>query len=227
MSVFSPKFSLFLLPFPGISVIMCFAALLTTWSNHFCCVWKRQWHTSCVPFSFFLPICSFPVWSWLGDAHRLYLSIIPHRLPFTILMTTRCLGMFMSDTDKGWTRSPGCVPPSPPMPDHRHSLAATHLEHGAISPLSTSPHQRRREISDMASVRPRATHATGCTRSTSDRLLFRRHRSRHVQRATTNDSANRVECRPSTCRTYSTSSRWNRRASPTQPRTMATTGAGH
>ena len=61
-------------------------------------------------------------------------------------------------------------------------------------PLSMSPHQRGREIGEMASVRPRATHATGRTRSTSDRLLFRRHRSRHVQRATTNDSAQRVEC---------------------------------
>ena len=74
------------------------------------------------------------------------------------------------------------------------SLAAPHLEHFAISPLSMSPHQRRCEIGEMASVRPRATHVTGCTRSTSDRLLFRRHRSRHVQRATTNNSAHRVEC---------------------------------
>ena len=54
--------------------------------------------------------------------------------------------------------------------------------------------QRRREIGEMASVRPRATYATGCTRSTSDRLLFCRHGSRHVQRPTTNDSAHCVEC---------------------------------
>ena len=82
-------------------------------------------------------------------------------------------------------------------------------------------------IGEMASVRPRATHATGRTCSTSDRLLFRRHRSWHVQRATTNDSAHRVECWPSTRRTYSTLPCWHRRASPTQPRTMATTGARH
>ena len=44
------------------------------------------------------------------------------------------------------TRSPGCVPPSPSTPYHRHSLVAPHLEHGAISPLSMSPHQRRREF---------------------------------------------------------------------------------
>ena len=130
-------------------------------------------------------------------------------------------------SDKGWTRSVGCVPPSPPTPDHRHSLAAPHLEHGAIAPLSMSPHQRRREIGEMASVRPHATHATGCTCSTSDRLLFRQHRSHHVQRATTNDSAHHVECWPATLSTYSMSSHRHRRASPTQPRTIVTTGAGH
>ena len=36
--------------------------------------------------------------------------------------------------------------------------------------------------------------ATGHTRSASDRLLFRRHRRRHIQRASTNVSAHRVEC---------------------------------
>ena len=88
----------------------------------------------------------------------------------------------------GLTRLNSKIPPSPSTPDHRHPLAASHLEHGAISPLSMSPHQRKREIGEMASVRPRATHATGRTCSTSDRLLFRRHRSCHVQGATTNDS---------------------------------------
>ena len=87
---------------------------------------------------------------------------------------------------KGRTRTSGCIPRSPSTPDHWHSLAASHLEHGSISPLSMPPHQRKREIGEMASVRLRATHATGHTRSTSDRLLFRRHRSGHVQRATTN-----------------------------------------
>ena len=62
------------------------------------------------------------------------------------------------------------------------------------------------------------------------KTLFRWHRSGHVQRATTNDSAHRVrrvECWPSTLRTYYTSPCWHRSASPTQPWTMATTGARH
>ena len=62
------------------------------------------------------------------------------------------------------------------------------------------------------------------------KTLFRWHRSGHVQRATTNDSAHRVrrvECWPSTRRTYSTSPCWHRSASHTQPWTMATTGARH
>ena len=42
-------------------------------------------------------------------------------------------------SDEGRTRSPGRIPPSPPTPDRRHSLAASHLEHGALSPLSMSP----------------------------------------------------------------------------------------
>ena len=62
-----------------------------------------------------------------------------------------------------------------------------------ITAVDAAP-SAKREISEMASVRPRATHATGRTRSASDQLLFRRHRSCHVQRVTTNDSAHRVEC---------------------------------
>ena len=35
------------------------------------------------------------VWSRLGDAPRLYMSIIPHRVPFTIQVTARCFDMFI------------------------------------------------------------------------------------------------------------------------------------
>ena len=112
---------------------------------------------------------------------------------------------------------------------HLRQIIGIHWPHH-ISNTALYRRCRCRPISDnvkSASVRPRVTHATGRTRSTSDRLLFRRHRSCHFQRATTNESAHRVECWPSTRRTYSTSPCWHRSASPTRPRTMATTGAGH
>ncbi len=35
------------------------------------------------------------VWSRLGDAPRLYMSIIPHRVLFTIQVTARCFDMFI------------------------------------------------------------------------------------------------------------------------------------
>ena len=50
-------------------------------------------------------------------------------------------------------------------------LLVWQLQHGFTKKANVPPNLT---VAQMASVRPRATHATGRTRSTSDRLLFRR-----------------------------------------------------
>ena len=82
-----------------------------------------------------------------------------------------------------------------------------------------------RRNSKMESVRAHASRAARRTRSASDiHLLRRRHRGHDVHRPTLDISANGVERRPATRRSYATSPRRRRRSARTLPGTMATVG---